>query len=204
MPRTYTAPSSGKAPPPVSPRDKTSPGTLSFKAPAPESPDKSPSASPAKRGEPESFSVKPLATDGQGNRTDLARRIDDHIGAQIRLRRILLGLAQTDVSTELGITFQQLQKYEHGTNRVSGSTLYALSKILRTSPAYFFEGLGNADEVRAQPTVDKQMAKAHNRILAAFNGLTHEAALKAVLNLATTLADIENTQRALNEMAELS
>lgn len=146
--------------------------------------------------------MKPLTTEGQGNRTDLARRVDDHIGAQIRLRRILLGLAQTDVSTQLGITFQQLQKYEHGTNRVSGSTIYALSRILRTTPGYFFEGLGDPGTIKDKPLIDQQEAKVRNRILAAFNGLTHEAALKAVLNLATTLAEIENTQRDLAEMAE--
>ena len=75
-----------------------------------------------------------------GNVTDeQLNAIDRAVGAQIRLRRILLGLSQEAVSKELGLTFQQLQKYEHGTNRVSGSRLYQLSLILHCPVSHFFE-----------------------------------------------------------------
>jgi transcriptional regulator with XRE-family HTH domain len=65
--------------------------------------------------------------------------IDRAVGGQVRMRRILLGLSQETVSKSLGLTFQQLQKYEHGTNRISGSRLYQLSLILHCPVAYFFE-----------------------------------------------------------------
>jgi len=67
------------------------------------------------------------------------KSIDAAVGAQVRLRRILLGMSQEAVSQSLGLTFQQLQKYEHGTNRISGSRLYQLSLILHCPVSYFFE-----------------------------------------------------------------
>ena len=65
--------------------------------------------------------------------------IDRAVGGRVRMRRILLGLSQEAVSKVLGLTFQQLQKYEHGTNRISGSRLYQLSLILHTNVSFFFE-----------------------------------------------------------------
>ena len=67
------------------------------------------------------------------------KSIDVAVGAQVRLRRILLGLSQEAVSKVIGLTFQQLQKYEHGTNRISASRLYQLSLILHVPVSYFFE-----------------------------------------------------------------
>jgi transcriptional regulator with XRE-family HTH domain len=67
------------------------------------------------------------------------KSIDAAVGAQVRLRRVLLGMSQEVVSQSLGLTFQQLQKYEHGTNRISGSRLYQLSLILHCAVSYFFE-----------------------------------------------------------------
>lgn len=68
--------------------------------------------------------------------------IDRAVGGQVRMRRILLGMSQEAVSKLLGLTFQQLQKYEHGTNRVSGSRLYQLSLILHCPVSFFFETVG--------------------------------------------------------------
>jgi transcriptional regulator with XRE-family HTH domain len=65
--------------------------------------------------------------------------IDVAVGGRVRLRRNLLGLSQENVSQLLGLTFQQLQKYEHGVNRISGSRLYQLSLILHAPVSYFFE-----------------------------------------------------------------
>jgi transcriptional regulator with XRE-family HTH domain len=67
------------------------------------------------------------------------KSIDIAVGGQVRLRRILLGVSQDVVSQSLGLTFQQLQKYEHGTNRISGSRLYQLGLILHVPVSYFFE-----------------------------------------------------------------
>ncbi|MEM7170257.1 MAG: helix-turn-helix domain-containing protein [Pseudomonadota bacterium] len=67
--------------------------------------------------------------------------IDAHVGAQFRARRVLLGLSQTDLANGLGITFQQVQKYEKGTNRFSASRLYKAAQLLDVPVTYFFEGV---------------------------------------------------------------
>ena len=72
--------------------------------------------------------------------------VDVHVGKQLRTQRALFGLSQSELAKQLGITFQQLQKYESGANRTSASRLWQASKILGVPVSYFFEGLdGKAD-----------------------------------------------------------
>ena len=70
-----------------------------------------------------------------------ATQVDAHIGQKIRARRNLLGLSQTELANAAGITFQQIQKYEKGTNRVGASRLQQFSEALGVPPSYFFEGV---------------------------------------------------------------
>src|SRR4029453_3788062 len=65
--------------------------------------------------------------------------IDVHVGARIRLRRTLLGISQSVLAETIGLTFQQVQKYERGSNRVSSSRLVDLANALDVSVPYFFE-----------------------------------------------------------------
>jgi transcriptional regulator with XRE-family HTH domain len=65
--------------------------------------------------------------------------IDIHVGSRIRLRRTMLGMSQEKLGESLGITFQQIQKYEKGTNRVGASRLQAISGILNVPVSFFFE-----------------------------------------------------------------
>lgn len=65
--------------------------------------------------------------------------VDVHVGARVRMRRMLLGLSQERLGEAIGLTFQQVQKYERGTNRVSASRLYELSCVLDVPVSYFFE-----------------------------------------------------------------
>ena len=65
--------------------------------------------------------------------------VDVAVGTRVRSRRILLGISQEYLGDELGITFQQVQKYEKGTNRISASRLSDISRILNVAPGYFFE-----------------------------------------------------------------
>lgn len=67
--------------------------------------------------------------------------IDLHVGQRARLRRTLLGMSQEQLGAELNITFQQVQKYERGTNRVSASRLWDISQILDVSIGYFFDDM---------------------------------------------------------------
>ena len=66
--------------------------------------------------------------------------IDVHVGSRVRTRRLALGISQEKLGTALGITFQQVQKYEKGTNRIGASRLQHVSGILQVPIAYFFEG----------------------------------------------------------------
>jgi transcriptional regulator with XRE-family HTH domain len=65
--------------------------------------------------------------------------VDGHVGSRIRTRRALLGMSQKDLGAKVGLTFQQIQKYERGANRVGSGRLYEFSKILGVSIAYFFD-----------------------------------------------------------------
>src|ERR1700741_3313550 len=71
--------------------------------------------------------------------------IDLHVGARVRVRGKLLGMSQEKLADAMGLTFQQVQKYERGANRVSASKLFEIARFLEVAPAYFFEGL-SADE----------------------------------------------------------
>lgn len=83
--------------------------------------------------------------------------IDIHVGGRIRYRRTLLGLSQEKVSDKLGLTFQQLQKYERGTNRVSASRLWQIAKILHCKVEYFFPDQ-DAEVVQLAPAIDRSAA----------------------------------------------
>lgn len=78
--------------------------------------------------------------------TDNPRRpnpIDVHVGGRLRLRRMLLGLSQDKLGEKMGLTFQQIQKYEKGTNRIGASRLFHLSQVLGVPVQYFFEEAPN-------------------------------------------------------------
>ncbi len=72
---------------------------------------------------------------------DMAHPVDLYVGARLRIRRKVLGLSQTQLADALGITFQQIQKYERGANRISASKLYEAARLLQSPVSYFFEGL---------------------------------------------------------------
>jgi transcriptional regulator with XRE-family HTH domain len=69
---------------------------------------------------------------------------DRHVGLRIRMRRLMLDMSQTKLGDATGVTFQQVQKYEKGTNRISASKLDQMSRILQVPVAFFFEGLPKA------------------------------------------------------------
>lgn len=72
-----------------------------------------------------------------------AKTVYTYVGQRIRDKRNERSMSQTEVSSALGVTFQQMQKYERGINRVGASRLYDLSQILKVPVQFFFEGLGN-------------------------------------------------------------
>jgi transcriptional regulator with XRE-family HTH domain len=81
--------------------------------------------------------------------------IDIHVGRRVRQRRKTLGVTQERLAEDLGLTFQQVQKYERGANRVSASKLYEIARSLRTSIGYFFEGLADPAAAHGAPGVSE-------------------------------------------------
>lgn len=74
--------------------------------------------------------------------------IDVHVGGRVRLRRTLLGMSQEKLGEAIGLTFQQVQKYERGSNRIGASRLYDLSRVLDVPVGFFFDDM--SDEVAAR------------------------------------------------------
>jgi transcriptional regulator with XRE-family HTH domain len=72
--------------------------------------------------------------------TKSANPIDQHVGARIRMQRMVGGLSQTKVGKAVGVTFQQVQKYEKGVNRVGASRLQQIANVLKVAPDFFFDG----------------------------------------------------------------
>jgi transcriptional regulator with XRE-family HTH domain len=89
---------------------------------------------------------------------------DKHVGSRVRARRVELGMSQTKLADSVRLTFQQIQKYEKGTNRVSASRLLQISNILNVPISYFFEGSIGASLLPKTPTFDRSVADAYNFI----------------------------------------
>jgi len=80
--------------------------------------------------------------------------VDIHVGARVRLRRTLLGLSQEKLGEAIGLTFQQVQKYERGANRVGASRLYDLSRVLEVPVSFFFDDM--PDEISSKSVHERR------------------------------------------------
>lgn len=83
--------------------------------------------------------------------------VDAHVGKRIRHRRWMVGMTQQQLADQVGIKFQQIQKYETGMNRVSASRLWDISEVLGVSIAFFFEGLEGANAQTNTAVVEGDM-----------------------------------------------
>lgn len=81
---------------------------------------------------------------GRRRGTGVPNPVDVHVGSRVRLRRTLLGMSQEKLGEAIGLTFQQVQKYERGANRIGSSRLYDLSRVLDVPVEYFFDEMSNA------------------------------------------------------------
>jgi transcriptional regulator with XRE-family HTH domain len=127
-----------------------------------------------------------------------ANAIDAHIGGRVRTRRMLIGMSQERLGELLHVTFQQVQKYERGTNRVSASRLFQLAKVLGVSIDYFFNALveaashkgpgfaeHNEDEATMLTFLNTREGIELNR---AFQRITDPAKRRAVVELVRSMA----------------
>jgi transcriptional regulator with XRE-family HTH domain len=86
-------------------------------------------------------------------RTGKPNPVDVHVGSRVRLRRTLLGLSQEKLGDALGLTFQQVQKYERGANRIGASRLFDLSRVLDVPVSFFFDDM-SPDMPTKKPSAD--------------------------------------------------
>lgn len=124
--------------------------------------------------------------------------IDVHVGGRIRLRRNMLGLSQEKLGESLGITFQQIQKYEKGTNRVGASRLQAISNALTVPVSYFFEDApsvegqaGFAEDNDAAYVVDFLNSNEGVQLTRAFTKISDPKVRRKIVDLVKSLSDEE-------------
>ncbi|KXF79561.1 Cro/Cl family transcriptional regulator [Paramesorhizobium deserti] len=124
--------------------------------------------------------------------------IDVHVGSRIRLRRNMLGLSQEKLGESLGITFQQIQKYEKGTNRVGASRLQAISSILNVPVSFFFEdapgsttpGAGSfGEDSEATYVVDFLNSNEGVQLTRSFTKISDPKVRRKIIDLVKSLAD---------------
>ncbi|WP_297514724.1 helix-turn-helix transcriptional regulator [uncultured Caulobacter sp.] len=138
---------------------------------------------------------EPPATERHPNPVDL------HVGARIRMRRKILGVSQERLAEDLGLTFQQIQKYERGANRVSASKLYEIARSLHASIAYFFEGLADTNSAglaeSGEPFVhDFLMTPEGLELATVFPKISRQKVRRRILELVRSMADDEDAAEA--------
>src|SRR5258708_25233339 len=142
---------------------------------------------------------KPTGGRRRRRKSDKPNPIDVHVGARLRLRRTMLGLSQEKLGEAIGLTFQQVQKYERGANRIGASRLHDLSRVLDVPVSFFFD---NRDPVRAsaipagfaQPAAESFDADPLRRrdtveLVSAYYRIDAPALRRRLFELARALAD---------------
>jgi transcriptional regulator with XRE-family HTH domain len=124
--------------------------------------------------------------------------IDTQVGNRVRLRRMLIGMSQEKLGDLLGLTFQQVQKYEKGVNRIGAGRLFQVSRILGVPIGYFYEGVmeqlpnrGFAEEGAAPPVMEFLSTGEGLQLSLAFMRIRDPKVRKRILDLVKSLADEE-------------
>lgn len=140
--------------------------------------------------------VKVRRRGGRGSPDGKPNPVDIHVGSRVRLRRTLLGMSQEKLGEAIGLTFQQVQKYERGANRIGASRLYELSKVLDVPVSFFFDDMkpevsgGKALGLNEAPADfdSKDLSKREILELArAFDKIRDEKVRKRILELTKSL-----------------
>jgi transcriptional regulator with XRE-family HTH domain len=119
--------------------------------------------------------------------------IDVHVGARLRVRRAQLDMSQSELGDSLGVTFQQVQKYERGTNRVGASRLFNMSRVMDVPVTYFYDGLDDQGQVADRKSSDQLydfIASPDGLALAdAFAKITDQDVRRRVIELLRSLSN---------------
>ena len=114
-----------------------------------------------------------------------AEEVDRHIGRRIRHRRQLLGLSQQELGARMGVTYQQVFKYETGQKRVAAAQLYALAAVLAVEIGYFYEGYGEESRRPSPPPSDRLLLE----LVRSFLAIPDPHPQKALCQLTRTVAE---------------
>lgn len=124
--------------------------------------------------------------------------VDKHVGQQLKIRRSLLGISQHKIGVMTGVTFQQIQKYEKGSNRISCSRLFEFAKILSVPIEYFFDGLSKSTSLNNSIFRDNEDTFSYSgsnveereilSLIKYFTKIKDKNTRKSVLNLAKSLS----------------
>lgn len=121
--------------------------------------------------------------------------VDIYVGKRLRLRRKTLGLSQADLGRQVGITFQQIQKYERGTNRMGASRLWEFAQVLQVPVDYFFDGYkkdeGNAEHASLESTLLE--SRETQTLVRAYYEIPDPKLRKTIAGLIRAIADSEDT-----------
>ena len=124
-----------------------------------------------------------------------ANPIDIQVGNRVRIRRMLIGMSQERLGDLLGLTFQQVQKYEKGVNRIGAGRLFEVSRILNVPVDFFYEGVNDAaqgaNEIDGAPVMDFVSSGEGLQLSLAFMKIKDAKVRKRVLDLVKSLAEEE-------------
>ena len=131
---------------------------------------------------------------GGVGRTGKPNPVDVHVGGRVRLRRTLLGMSQEKLGEALGLTFQQVQKYERGANRIGASRLYDLSRVLDVPVSFFFDDMAlESDQgARAAVLADPMAKRETLELVRAYYKVSNPAVRKRLFELAKALASSDS------------
>jgi len=128
-----------------------------------------------------------------------ANPIDVQVGNRVRIRRMLIGMSQERLGDLLGLTFQQVQKYEKGVNRIGAGRLYEVARILNVPVDFFYEGVGDAPRISdaevAPPVLEFVSSGEGLQLSLAFMKIKDSKVRKRVLDLVKSLSE-EEEQKA--------
>ena len=117
--------------------------------------------------------------------------IDMQVGNRVRIRRMLIGMSQEHLGDQLGLTFQQVQKYEKGINRIGAGRLYDVARILNVPVNFFYGGLppdANETDVSVQPVMKFMSSGEGHKLAGAYMKIKDAKVRKRVLDLVISLA----------------
>src|SRR4051794_10059345 len=139
---------------------------------------------------------------------NLPNAVDVHIGASVRVQRLLADMSQQTLATKLGLTFQQIQKYEKGTNRIGASRLYRIAEILGVPISFMFEGLPGQKDHANGPIPEHLMelmgTALGQRLVAAFAKLPDKDVRSNLLRLIESIVDVAPRDPDLGERKKRS